>query len=90
MAQPPFIIETDPPNPEILKIAHDELRETPENIAKGLAELRELLANDKTMRYELDDEFLMFFLRPCKFYAQSAYELVSQKCCYLCIHIYVT
>ncbi|KAI4465974.1 alpha-tocopherol transfer protein-related [Holotrichia oblita] len=79
MAQPPFVIETNPPSDEILKIAHDELRETPENIAKGLEELRQLLVEDKTMKYELDDEFLMFFLRPCKFYAKSAYDLNKKK-----------
>lgn len=77
MAQPPYVIDTSPPSPEILKIAEEELRETPENIERGLMELRELLAKDQTIKYETDDEFLTFFLRPCKYYAQSAYELVS-------------
>lgn len=33
-------------------------------------------AEDGTLKYRTDDEVLMIFLRPCKFYAQSAFELV--------------
>lgn len=76
-AQAPFILDKSPPSAESLEIAANELRETPENIKKGLEELKELLKNDDTIYFRDDDEFLMIFLRPCKFYAQSAYELVS-------------
>lgn len=77
MAQPPFVLNTDPVSAETMAIAEKELRETPENVKKGIEELRELLKNDDTLFFRDDDEFLMIFLRPCKFYAQSAYELVS-------------
>jgi endonuclease III-like uncharacterized protein len=74
---PPFELEIVPLNEESKKIAEQELRETPENVENALKELRELLKNDNTIYYKDDDETLITFLRPCKFYAKSAYELVS-------------
>lgn len=71
-------IENSPSNPEDLEMARKELRETPENIQAGMAELRELLKNDDTIYFKDDDETLTIFLRPCKWYAKSAYELVSK------------
>ncbi|KAK9687076.1 CRAL/TRIO domain [Popillia japonica] len=78
MGRPPFILDLSSPTTETMKIARDELRETPENVARGLKELQELLENDKTIKYDTDEEFLMCFLRPCKFYARSAYELMRR------------
>ncbi|EFA03468.1 retinaldehyde-binding protein 1 [Tribolium castaneum] len=75
---PPFDLDTSPLSEESRKIAEQELRETPENVAKALQELRELLKNDDTMYFKDDDETLMIFLRPCKFYAKSAYELMKR------------
>jgi len=59
--------------------ARKELRETAENVDKGMAELRQLLKDDQDLYvpYEID-EFLIKFLRPCKFYAQNAYELIKR------------
>lgn len=58
--------------------AEIELRETPENIEKGLKELRELLEGEENLRVPLErDEFLMKFLRPCKFYSKSAFEKIK-------------
>lgn len=74
-----FDLETGPISEETRKIAEAELRETPEVVQKALAELRELIKNDKTIRYGDDDEFLTIFLRPCKWYPQSAYQLVSNN-----------
>jgi retinaldehyde-binding protein 1 len=74
---PPFELEIVPLSEESKKIAEQELRETPENVENALKELRELLKNDSTIYYKDDDETLITFLRPCKFYAKSAYELVS-------------
>ncbi|GJQ82465.1 hypothetical protein Trydic_g14456 [Trypoxylus dichotomus] len=52
---------------------------TPEVVEQGLKELRTLLDADKTIRYRTDDDdFLLIFLRPTKFYAQSAYELMKR------------
>ncbi|XP_063697583.1 clavesin-2-like [Culicoides brevitarsis] len=57
--------------------ARVELRETPENVAKGIKELRELInANDKLYVPSDFDDWLIVFLRPTKFYAKSAYELI--------------
>jgi len=78
MAVPPFVLDKSPIDAETAKIAEEELNETPENIKKGIAELRELLKNDPTIYFKDDDETLIIFLRPCKFYAKSAYELMKR------------
>jgi retinaldehyde-binding protein 1 len=75
---PPFELEIVPLSEESKKIAEQELRETPENVENALKELRELLKNDNTIYYKDDDETLITFLRPCKFYAKSAYELMKR------------
>lgn len=72
-----FAIDRSPLSPESQKIAEQELRETPEIVEQAIKELRELLKNDDTIYFADDDETLIIFLRPCKFYAKSAYELVS-------------
>lgn len=74
----PFSLNTSPLNEESLKIALEELRETPENVASALVELRELLANDSSIYFKDTDEYLTIFLRPCKWYAKSAYELMKR------------
>lgn len=78
MAQPPYVLNRNPPSAESLAIAAEELRETPEIVAKALEELKQLLKNDDTIHFRDDDEFLMIFLRPCKFYAESAYALMKR------------
>ena len=35
-------------------------------------------AEDKTLYFRTDDDFLMIFLRPCKFYPESAYKLMRR------------
>ncbi|XP_045458794.1 alpha-tocopherol transfer protein-like [Melitaea cinxia] len=61
-----------------VKKARDELRETPENIENGLKELRQLLKCETNLVIPLDeDEFLLKFLRPAKFYAKSAFERIQ-------------
>lgn len=75
---PDFTLETQPLSEESKKIAADELRETPQVVAEALKELRELLAKDDSIHYDDDDESLIIFLRPCKFYAKSAYELMKR------------
>ncbi|XP_022914322.1 alpha-tocopherol transfer protein-like [Onthophagus taurus] len=73
-----FVIDTSAPSAETQKIAAEELRETPENVAAGLKELKDLLAADTSITYDTSDDFLMIFLRPTKFYAKSAYELMKR------------
>lgn len=36
------------------------------------------IPEDKTLYYSTDDDFLLIFLRPCKFYPQSAFELIKR------------
>lgn len=70
-------VNTSPPSAEAVEIAKNELRETPEVVQASLAELRQLLRNDHRIYFKDDDETLTILLRPCKWYAKSAYELVS-------------
>lgn len=74
-----FALDRSPLSPEAKQIAEKELRETPEIVEQAIKELRELLKNDDTIYFADDDETLIIFLRPCKFYAKSAYELVSNS-----------
>ncbi|CAH1105861.1 unnamed protein product [Psylliodes chrysocephalus] len=74
----PFALDYSPPSAETLALAEKELRETPENIKTALAELKELLKNDDEIYFKDDDEVLTIFLRPCKWYAKSAYELMKR------------
>ncbi|KZC14224.1 Clavesin-1 [Dufourea novaeangliae] len=73
-----FELEVEPPGPEAQAVALKELRETEENVRDGIQALKKYLEEDKTLYFKTDDEFLMIFLRPCKFYAQSAYELMKR------------
>ncbi|CAL7944008.1 unnamed protein product [Xylocopa violacea] len=71
-----FEVEIQPPRPEVKAIAEKELRETEEVVKEGIVALRKLIEEDKTIYFRTDDDFLLIFLRPCKFYAKSAYELM--------------
>ncbi|CAG9784217.1 unnamed protein product [Diatraea saccharalis] len=72
-----------------------ELREEPEIVKAALEELRQLLRGETDLLVPVDnDDFLMKFLRPCKFYAESAFKRIkayykfrkvhSQHCYDLC------
>lgn len=74
----PFQLNLSPLSEEGKKIASEELRETPEVVEAALNELKELLAQDTSIHFDTDDALLKVFLRPCKFYAQSAYELMKR------------
>ncbi|XP_063698391.1 retinaldehyde-binding protein 1 isoform X2 [Culicoides brevitarsis] len=78
MSNAPFDICTDPPSPAVLEIAKNELRETPEVREQAIKELRELLHEAKELNYGDSDDFLLIFLRPCKFYPKSALELMRR------------
>ncbi|BES88672.1 SEC14 [Nesidiocoris tenuis] len=75
---PRYRQQTEPPSPVAVEQAKNELRETPELVQSSLAELRKLLDEDATLHFKTDDDTLLIFLRPCKFYAQSAYELMKR------------
>ncbi|ENN77440.1 hypothetical protein YQE_06264, partial [Dendroctonus ponderosae] len=74
----PFSLNLAPLSPELQKRAEVELRETPEIVAAAILELRELVENDDTIYFKTDDKILIMYLRPCKFYAKSAYELMKR------------
>lgn len=63
--------------PEVAAKAVKELRETPEVTAPAIQQLRKLVEEDKTLHYITTDEMLIRYLRPNKYYAESAYALVS-------------
>lgn len=74
----PFDLELNPPGPEAKALALKELRETEENVKEATAALKKYIEEDKTIYFKTDDDFLLIFLRPCKFYAKSAYELMKR------------
>lgn len=72
-----FDIDPDYCPEEFLEIARNELRETPEVREEATKKLKELLLETKDLYYGIDDDFLVIFLRPCKWYPESALQLVS-------------
>ncbi|XP_018363926.1 PREDICTED: alpha-tocopherol transfer protein-like [Trachymyrmex cornetzi] len=58
--------------------AKKDLRETPEIVAQGFKELRELLAGEPDLHVPDIDDFYITFLRPCKWYAKSAFSLIKR------------
>ncbi|XP_047987672.1 alpha-tocopherol transfer protein isoform X3 [Leguminivora glycinivorella] len=72
-------IELDEPSEFFKEIARNELREASEVTEPAIAELRRLLEADKDLYVPLEsDAWLVRFLRPCKFYPESAYELIKR------------
>ncbi|XP_065358493.1 alpha-tocopherol transfer protein-like [Calliphora vicina] len=56
-----------------------ELRETPDNIQNGLIELKRLLQDEIDIKTpQNNEEWLMKFLRACKFYPESARDLIRR------------
>ncbi|XP_038222347.1 alpha-tocopherol transfer protein-like isoform X1 [Zerene cesonia] len=71
--------ELDEPKESVREIARKELRETPEIVNPAVEELRRLLEEDKELYVPCDrDAWLIRFLRPCKFYPESAYDLIKR------------
>ncbi|KAL0121346.1 hypothetical protein PUN28_006699 [Cardiocondyla obscurior] len=58
--------------------AKEELRETPEVVAENLKELKKLLAGEPDLIIPDIDDFYITFLRPCKWYARSAFSLIKR------------
>ncbi len=75
----PYDVDTSAESAELLKIARDQLRETPENREKGFKELRELLKENSDLRFREDDAFLEVILRCCHWYPEGAIKLVSMR-----------
>ncbi|KAJ2953835.1 hypothetical protein O0L34_g1464 [Tuta absoluta] len=63
---------------ELIEKAETELRETPEIRDQALQELRQLLKGETSLVIPIEkDDFLLKFLRPCKFYAESAFKRIQ-------------
>ncbi|CAH2988926.1 unnamed protein product [Chilo suppressalis] len=65
-------------SPESKLVAEKELRETPERVKEGLKRTRELLKQNPDLYFGDDDEIFTIFLRPCKWYPESALALMRR------------
>lgn len=65
-------------SPDTKQVAETELRETPERVKEALERLRELLKENKDLHFGDDDDLLTIFLRPCKWYPESALALMRR------------
>jgi len=71
-------LEDEEPNETVKEKARVELRETPEVVESALEELRQLVLAETTLHVPAVDEFLIMFLRPCKFYPKSAFDRMKK------------
>ncbi|EFA04094.2 alpha-tocopherol transfer protein-like isoform X1 [Tribolium castaneum] len=72
-------LELEDLSPEAREIARKELRETPDVSREAVSTLRDLLKEEKDLHVPLEnDQWLIRFLRPCKFYPESALELIKR------------
>lgn len=60
-----FDIETGPESAELLAVAREQLRETPEIRTEGFAKLKELMKQNADLNFPDDEEFLQVVLRCC-------------------------
>lgn len=58
--------------PSLAKLAADELNETPERLESDLKNLKEWIKQSPHLRVRTDDQFLVTFLRGCKFSIEKA------------------
>ncbi|XP_057672830.1 retinaldehyde-binding protein 1 isoform X3 [Diorhabda carinulata] len=71
--------EIDELRPEVQEIARKELNENPDTKREAIAALRDLLKEEKDLKVPLDNDlWLVRFLRPCKFYPESARDLIKR------------
>ncbi|XP_058795506.1 alpha-tocopherol transfer protein-like [Phymastichus coffea] len=73
-----FKFDPDELSSEMQARAAKELRETPENIEEALKILREHIKGEPDLKVPTDQEHLQKFLRPCKWYPDSAFELMKR------------
>ncbi|XP_066142221.1 clavesin-1 isoform X2 [Euwallacea fornicatus] len=74
-----LMIELDELKPEVQEIARKELRETPDIVKQSTKELIDLLKEETDLYIPLENEvWLRRFLRPTKFYPESARDLIKR------------
>lgn len=59
-------------SPALAALARDELNETPERLVGDLRALKEWIKQSPHLRVRTDDQFLVTFLRGCKFSLEKA------------------
>ncbi|KAK9511080.1 hypothetical protein O3M35_005713 [Rhynocoris fuscipes] len=71
-------LETDDPRPEVKEIARKELREVPEITEKAIKEFQAMVRDEEGLYAPYENEaWLIRFLRPTKYYTDSALKLVQ-------------
>ncbi|XP_029035446.1 alpha-tocopherol transfer protein-like isoform X1 [Osmia bicornis bicornis] len=70
--------ELDDDDESFKEKAKNELRETPEVVQQALKDIRVILKAEPNLVLPDNDEFLQKFLRPCKWYPKSAFELMKR------------
>ncbi|CAH0556805.1 unnamed protein product [Brassicogethes aeneus] len=71
--------ELSEPSDKVKEIARKELRETPDVVKTAVPALRDLLKEEKDLHVPLDNDlWLIRFLRPTKFYPESARDLIKR------------
>lgn len=71
-------LDLEPLTPELIKKAEEELRETPERVKDSVDELAKLLKDTPNLYFKPTPDVLIRYLRPVKFYPESALDLVSR------------
>lgn len=61
-----------PLSPALAALAEKELNETPERLVTDLKSLKEWIKQSPHLRVRTDDQFLVTFLRGCKFSLEKA------------------
>lgn len=70
-------LELDELNDELREVARKELRENPDRQKEAVEELRALVKAEADLKAPWHkDAWLIRFLRPCKYYPESALNLV--------------
>lgn len=71
-------LEVDEIRPEVKEIARKELRENPDIVRESIETLKDLLKEETDLHVPYDNEaWLVRFLRPTKFYPESALQLIK-------------
>lgn len=73
-----FRLECENLSEESRQVAEVELRETPDQVQESLRQLKQMLKDDSTIYFKDDDFLLQVFLRPTKYYAESAFQLMKR------------
>jgi hypothetical protein len=66
------MINLRPLSPELAALAAKELNESPDRLASDLKALKEWIRQSPHLRVRMDDQFLVAFLRGCKYSLEKA------------------